>query len=47
MHFGIFMEFESRQGRSQTESFREGFNLVEAMASWPNWTLVGRFHQSG
>ena len=30
MHFGIFMEFESRQGRSQTESFREGFDLVEA-----------------
>jgi alkanesulfonate monooxygenase SsuD/methylene tetrahydromethanopterin reductase-like flavin-dependent oxidoreductase (luciferase family) len=34
MHFGIFMEFESRQGRSQTESFREGFELVEAADTW-------------
>jgi alkanesulfonate monooxygenase SsuD/methylene tetrahydromethanopterin reductase-like flavin-dependent oxidoreductase (luciferase family) len=34
MHFGIFMEFESRQGRSQTESFREGFDLVEAADAW-------------
>jgi alkanesulfonate monooxygenase SsuD/methylene tetrahydromethanopterin reductase-like flavin-dependent oxidoreductase (luciferase family) len=30
MHFGIFMEFESRQGRSQSDAFREGFELVEA-----------------
>ena len=34
MHFGIFMEFESRQGRSQAESFREGFELVEAADAW-------------
>ena len=34
MHFGIFMEFESRQGRSQAESFREGFDLVEAADTW-------------
>lgn len=29
MPFGIFMEFESRQGRSQAESFRESFDLCE------------------
>jgi len=29
MHFGIFMEFASRQGRSQAEPFREGFDLCE------------------
>lgn len=29
MPCGIFMEFESRQGRSQAESFREGFDLCE------------------
>jgi alkanesulfonate monooxygenase SsuD/methylene tetrahydromethanopterin reductase-like flavin-dependent oxidoreductase (luciferase family) len=34
MHFGIFMEFESRQGRSQAESFQEGFELVEAGDAW-------------
>ena len=34
MHFGIFMEFESRPGRSQAESFREGFDLVEAADAW-------------
>ena len=34
MHFGIFMEFESRQGRSPAESFREGFDLVEAADTW-------------
>ena len=34
MHFGIFMEFESRQGRNQAESFREGFELVEAADAW-------------
>jgi hypothetical protein len=40
MHFGIFMEFESRQGRSQTESFREGFELVEAADAWA-WMVCG------
>jgi alkanesulfonate monooxygenase SsuD/methylene tetrahydromethanopterin reductase-like flavin-dependent oxidoreductase (luciferase family) len=34
MHFGIFMEFETRQGRSQAEAFREGFELVEAADAW-------------
>ena len=34
MHFGIFMEFESRQGRSQAEAFQEGFALVEAADRW-------------
>jgi alkanesulfonate monooxygenase SsuD/methylene tetrahydromethanopterin reductase-like flavin-dependent oxidoreductase (luciferase family) len=33
MHFGILMEFESPQGRSQAESFREGFDLWE-LDSW-------------
>jgi hypothetical protein len=27
MQFGILMEFESRQGRSQAESFCEDFDL--------------------
>ena len=40
MHFGIFMEFETRDGRSQQESFVDGFDLVEAADalvaySWP------------
>jgi alkanesulfonate monooxygenase SsuD/methylene tetrahydromethanopterin reductase-like flavin-dependent oxidoreductase (luciferase family) len=34
MHFGIFMEFETRQGCSQTEAFAEGFTLVEAADTW-------------
>jgi alkanesulfonate monooxygenase SsuD/methylene tetrahydromethanopterin reductase-like flavin-dependent oxidoreductase (luciferase family) len=34
MHFGVFMEFEARQGRTQAESFREGFDLVEAADAW-------------
>jgi alkanesulfonate monooxygenase SsuD/methylene tetrahydromethanopterin reductase-like flavin-dependent oxidoreductase (luciferase family) len=34
MHFGIFMEFETRQGRSQTDAFRDSFDLVEAADSW-------------
>jgi alkanesulfonate monooxygenase SsuD/methylene tetrahydromethanopterin reductase-like flavin-dependent oxidoreductase (luciferase family) len=34
MHFGIFMEFETRQGRSQAEAFRDGFALVEAGDTW-------------
>jgi alkanesulfonate monooxygenase SsuD/methylene tetrahydromethanopterin reductase-like flavin-dependent oxidoreductase (luciferase family) len=34
MHFGIFMEFESRQGRTQAEAFQEGFALVEAADAW-------------
>ncbi|MGE3537606.1 MAG: LLM class flavin-dependent oxidoreductase [Candidatus Tectimicrobiota bacterium] len=34
MHFGMFMEFEARQGRSQAGSFQEGFALVEAADAW-------------
>lgn len=34
MHFGSFMEFEARQGRTQVESFRDGFDLVEAADAW-------------
>jgi alkanesulfonate monooxygenase SsuD/methylene tetrahydromethanopterin reductase-like flavin-dependent oxidoreductase (luciferase family) len=34
MHFGIFMEFETREGCSQAESFRDGFALVEAADAW-------------
>ena len=30
MHFGIFMEFGSRPGIAEAESFREGFRLVDA-----------------
>ena len=42
MHFGIFMEFESRQRRSQTESFREGFDLVEVADGClgPGWCVA-------
>ena len=34
MHFGIFMEFETREGRSQQESFEDGFDLVHAADTW-------------
>jgi alkanesulfonate monooxygenase SsuD/methylene tetrahydromethanopterin reductase-like flavin-dependent oxidoreductase (luciferase family) len=34
MHFGIFMEFETRPERSQAEAFQEGFRLVEAADTW-------------
>ena len=30
MDFGIFMEFGSREGRSQSDAFREGFKIVDA-----------------
>ena len=30
MHFGIFMEFGSRPDLPESESFREGFRLVDA-----------------
>ena len=30
MHFGIFMEFGSRTGLSEAESFQEGFRLVDS-----------------
>src|SRR5918997_2785571 len=34
MHFGSFMEFEARPGSTQVESFRDGFDLVEAADAW-------------
>ena len=34
MDFGIFMEFGSRPGLSQAESFQEGFGLVDASEAW-------------
>jgi alkanesulfonate monooxygenase SsuD/methylene tetrahydromethanopterin reductase-like flavin-dependent oxidoreductase (luciferase family) len=34
MHFGIFMEFETREGRSQQEAFADGFELVDAADAW-------------
>ena len=34
MHFGIFMEFGSRPGLAEAESFREGFRLVDAAEDW-------------
>jgi alkanesulfonate monooxygenase SsuD/methylene tetrahydromethanopterin reductase-like flavin-dependent oxidoreductase (luciferase family) len=34
MDFGIFMEFENRQGSTQAESFRNSFALVEAADAW-------------
>lgn len=34
MHFGMFMEFETRQGHSQAQAFADGFALVEAADAW-------------
>jgi alkanesulfonate monooxygenase SsuD/methylene tetrahydromethanopterin reductase-like flavin-dependent oxidoreductase (luciferase family) len=34
MHFGIFMEFETRDGRSQQDAFSDAFELVEAADAW-------------
>jgi hypothetical protein len=34
MDFGIFKEFENRQGNSQAQSFRDSFELVEAADAW-------------
>ncbi len=34
MDFGMFMEFENRQGHSQAESFDAGFGLVDAAEAW-------------
>jgi alkanesulfonate monooxygenase SsuD/methylene tetrahydromethanopterin reductase-like flavin-dependent oxidoreductase (luciferase family) len=34
MHFGIFMEFETREGRTQQEAFADGFALVDAADAW-------------
>src|SRR5882672_690376 len=34
MDFGIFMEFEIRQGGDQASAFREGFELVDAAEAW-------------
>jgi alkanesulfonate monooxygenase SsuD/methylene tetrahydromethanopterin reductase-like flavin-dependent oxidoreductase (luciferase family) len=47
MDFGIFIEFQVRRGRTQTEAFEESFALVEAaeelgidtvwLAGFPVW----------
>lgn len=34
MDFGIFMEFEMRQGDSQSAAFQAGFELVDAAEAW-------------
>ena len=34
MEFGIFMEFGSRQGRTELDAFRESFALVDAAEAW-------------
>ena len=34
MDFGIFMQFERREGGSQASAFREGFALVDAAEEW-------------
>src|SRR4030095_16920003 len=34
MDFGIFMEFEIRQGGDQASAFREGFDLVDSAEAW-------------
>ena len=34
MDFGIFMQFERREGASQTAAFQEGFSLVDAAEEW-------------
>ena len=34
MHFGMFMEFETRKDRTQTQSFQDSFALVEAADAW-------------
>ncbi len=34
MDFGIFMEFETREGLSQADAFRSAFELVDAAESW-------------
>ena len=34
MDVGIFMEFENRQGQTQSEAFRTGFDLVDAAEAW-------------
>ncbi len=34
MDFGMFMEFGNRQNNTEAESFREGFDLVDASEAW-------------
>ncbi len=34
MEFGIFMQFERREGGTQKEAFQEGFALVDAAEAW-------------
>ena len=34
MDFGMFMQFERRDGLSQVDAFHEGFKLVDAAEEW-------------
>ena len=34
MYFGMFMQFEKRDGLSHEEAFHEGFQLVDAAEEW-------------
>jgi alkanesulfonate monooxygenase SsuD/methylene tetrahydromethanopterin reductase-like flavin-dependent oxidoreductase (luciferase family) len=34
VQFGIFMEFETREGESQPEAFRSAFELIDAAEAW-------------
>ncbi len=34
MQFGMFMEFGIRQGGTQAQAFKEGFDLVDAAEEW-------------
>ena len=34
MDFGMFMQFDRRDGLSQMDAFKEGFKLVDAAEEW-------------
>ena len=34
MDFGIFMQFERREGATQAMAFKEGFSMVDAAEEW-------------
>jgi alkanesulfonate monooxygenase SsuD/methylene tetrahydromethanopterin reductase-like flavin-dependent oxidoreductase (luciferase family) len=47
MDFGIFMEFETRRGSSQSAAFHEGFQLVDAAEAWGlDGAWLGEMHFS-
>ena len=47
MEFGIFMEFETREGQSQPRAFNEAFDLVDATEEWGLDTVwLGEMHFS-